>query len=125
MRDVFKKLEGFCVPPCVVCIALIVAASQIGVRASAGLFSPLAKANRHPATVDDLLRQEDWGQAVIDPMGRLLVFEQTPPYDHLPDYSIPWSARYPLPNFGRIMFINLTASGKPRLLFEPEMRTLY
>jgi dipeptidyl aminopeptidase/acylaminoacyl peptidase len=75
--------------------------------------------------VDDLLRRRFWGQALIDPTGRWLVFEQTPRYDQVPDYSIHWSSTATAPDFGQIMVIDLTASATPKLLFAPEPQTLY
>src|SRR5690242_9718857 len=105
---------------CVVAIALIV--SQAGPTANR---STVSAGEKRPVTLDDLLRQQDFGQAMVDSKAHLIVFEQTPSYDHLGDYSIHWSTRFPLPNFGLIMAINLKAGTAPKLLFEPEPGTLY
>jgi len=72
-----------------------------------------------PFTVHDLLRQENYGQALIDPTGRWLVFEQSPSYDQLPDYGIQRFSR------GQIFLVDLSKPIRPRPLFEPEPQTEY
>ncbi|HKZ80562.1 MAG TPA: prolyl oligopeptidase family serine peptidase [Pyrinomonadaceae bacterium] len=125
MRSVLERLGRLRILPCVIGVALVVGAKHYETSLFAGTSSSSVVVKHRPVTVDDLLRQEDYGQALIDPTGRWLVFEQTQPYDKLPDYGVSWSARYPLPNFGRIMVIDLTASTRPRLLFEPEPQTQF
>lgn len=95
---------------------LVVACEVSGASPSPG--------GKRPLTLDALLQQKNWGPALIDPTGRWLVFEQTPAYDHLPDYGIDWSS----PGqeaFGEIMVIDLTVSDAPRPLFQPEPQTVY
>ncbi|HKZ81688.1 MAG TPA: prolyl oligopeptidase family serine peptidase [Pyrinomonadaceae bacterium] len=105
-------------------MTFIVAVSQPHIRLFAGGGSPAVVKHR-PVTVDDLLKQEDWGRALIDPTGRWLVFDQSPPYDQLPDYGIERAGGVGEPTFGRIMVIDLTAPASPRLLFEPEPQSEY
>jgi dipeptidyl aminopeptidase/acylaminoacyl peptidase len=53
----------------------------------------LANNARHPATVDDLLRMEDIGKALLLKDGRLLVYERMPPYETAPNIDMLGSVR--------------------------------
>ena len=122
MRNVLRRLT-FQTVVWIVTIALSAPVSENvphSVRAASTL-----QVKQRPATVDDILRQEDYGQALIDPTGQRLVFQKTPPYEQLPDYSVPWSSRYLETNFGQIMVVDLTSPTNSRLLFEPEAQAQY
>lgn len=63
--------------------------SRYALAALAAAISVLASgvAGARPFTVDDLLHQQSFGSAVIDPSGRWLVFEQRDPYDSAARYD--------------------------------------
>ena len=80
---------------------------------------------RHPYTVDDYLKLENTGKAVVDPTGRWLVYERMPAYDELPDYSV---GRIGSWNDGgaRLTVVDLSeAQPKAKLLFPPDPKKTY
>lgn len=58
----------------------------IGLASLLGV-APLADAQTHSFGVDDMLKMEGFGAAMIDPSSRWLVYEQVRPYDRFTDYS--------------------------------------
>ncbi|KCZ57690.1 hypothetical protein HY30_17360 [Hyphomonas chukchiensis] len=48
---------------------------------------PAAVAEHKGVSVDDMMKVEGLGSALIDPAGRWLVYERLRPYDQIPDYS--------------------------------------
>ena len=48
---------------------------------------PAAMAEHKGLSVDDMMKVEGVGSAVIDPAGRWLVYERLRPYDQITDYS--------------------------------------
>ncbi|HLA09439.1 MAG TPA: prolyl oligopeptidase family serine peptidase [Pyrinomonadaceae bacterium] len=73
-----------------------------------------------PYTVEDLLRQEDWGKALIDSKGRWLVYEQTPPYNQRSDFAMERGT-----GTAQIMIADLDAPLVPKPLIEPASTTQY
>jgi dipeptidyl aminopeptidase/acylaminoacyl peptidase len=76
--------------------------------AFAVLPAPMSAAQaKRPYTVDDMLKLQFIGKAASDPTGRWLVWEQTPPYDQITDFSLGGN------NFGatgyRLMVVDLHA----------------
>jgi dipeptidyl aminopeptidase/acylaminoacyl peptidase len=79
----------------------------------------------HPFGVDDYLKLENTGRAVIDPTSRWLVYEKIPPYDQLPDYSVGRIGTW-YGEGGHLMAVDLAAAEpSPRLLFSPDPEAVY
>jgi len=79
----------------------------------------------HPFELADYLRLEAIGRAAADPSGHWLVWEQAPPYDQLPDYSLPEIGAWGRAGF-RLMAVDLSdRRPQVRTLFAPDPRASY
>jgi dipeptidyl aminopeptidase/acylaminoacyl peptidase len=95
-------------------VALAPTSKQGGAQPVRGAISP-----KHPYGIDDMLKIEAVQNAMSDPAGRWLVWEQVPPYDTLKDYSID---SYSFGNTGtRLMALDTRTPGAaPKLLFDAD-----
>jgi dipeptidyl aminopeptidase/acylaminoacyl peptidase len=78
----------------------------------------------HPLTIDDQLKIETIGRGEADPTGQLFVWEQSPPYNRLQDYSYDmagtWEGAY------RLMSLSIKMPGAvARPLFPPDPKRIY
>lgn len=76
------------------------------------LIAPLAEAR--PYRVSDLLRQESYGQILVDPTGRFAVIERRRRYDSATNYRYDWFVRRLL---SRLEVADLSRPGATRPLF--------
>jgi len=106
-------------------VALLVAALTLTLADAAFAASAKEDPKTHPYGIADHLRLEAIGRAVADPSGRWLVWEQAPPYDQLPDYSMPEIGAWGRAGF-RLMAVDLSETRPQALfLFEPDPRASY
>lgn len=72
-------------------------------------------AGARPFTVEDLVRQESFGQAAFDPTGRWLVYERRGPHAQAPSFALePHSEAAE----GRLRVVDLASRRRPRPLLE-------
>jgi dipeptidyl aminopeptidase/acylaminoacyl peptidase len=79
-------------------------------------------------TIDDNLKLESFGSAIIDPTGHWLVYVHVPPYDQLPDYSVGRIGTWPgnMSSGGRLMVVDLQSSAPKAVpLFAPDPKKVY
>jgi dipeptidyl aminopeptidase/acylaminoacyl peptidase len=76
--------------------------------------APVLADTLRPYTIDEMFKIEDLGPGVFSPSGDALVYAQKPPFSELPDYSIPFWARF----FGRLMSAPVKGAGPAQPLFE-------
>jgi hypothetical protein len=89
------------------------------------MISATVLAVQHPYTIDDYLKLENAGKAVIDPSGHWLIYERMPPYDQLPDYSVGRLGTWDGVS-ARLMSVDLfSPTSEPQILFPPEPDRFY
>lgn len=80
---------------------------------AAGLILAASPVAARPFTVDDLLREQSFGEAAADPAGRWLVIERRDPYDSLPVYRYGGQTGLAL---SRLLVVDLERPGPARPL---------
>lgn len=74
-----------------------------------------------PYNIDEMLKLESLGPGAFSPRGDAFVYVLKPPYEELPDYSIPFWAHF----FGILMSVPVDGTGHARPLFEATPGALY
>lgn len=88
----------------------LICAAILGLAVS----GPYAKADDKRLSLDDMMKVEGIGSAVIDPSGRWLVYERLRPYDEIEDYSF---RTYAFGKSGHQLWrYDLDGGGEPELL---------
>jgi len=88
----------------------LICAAILGLVAS----GPFARADQRRFSLDDMMKVEGIGSAIIDPGGRWLVYERLRPYDEIEDYSF---RTYAFGKSGHQLWrYDLDDGGEPELL---------